>query len=129
VSDYTEDNIRDAEPAQLNKWISDIRCSVLHMHDGRYQWRYKQPEASRVTAHAKPKPYATEWWAAGPLLEELAEQLDPFYGLRQEGLEYHWLDGEGVQDCMGETAQLAIARAWLLAHHRGLLEDDHEHTT
>jgi hypothetical protein len=90
-----------------------------------------------------PTPYATEWWAAGPLLEELHDTTYKFntkyfkgeekevvapFGLTRVVASAPWVCGPTVEGrvksfAKAETAPLAIARAWLLTYEHGLLED------
>jgi len=104
--DLTEEDILNADPEQLSEWISDRLCGKLHMHGDHYQWRYKHKTkwSDRVTAHPEPKPYATEWWAAGPLLQNTPYLAESFNEL--------------------ELRPADIARKWLLAYHEGLVEPD-----
>ena len=133
MTDHTEDDIRNATDEQLNQWIAQAR------DDERRQgwWRWPDwPGTQEECYNPAPKPYAIEWWAAGPLLDELQDVSVPSWRERlvcwtlvEYGL-WHccpkFVSGLGDPTGKGGTAPEAIARAWLLAYHRGLLEADHD---
>lgn len=74
----------------------------------------------------KPQPYSTEWWAAASLLEELQGEDIPNpkysdeWGVCKRDGEYrcgpvHHLEGFSKGAGVGDTAPLAIARAYIQA--------------
>ncbi|MFB6374085.1 MAG: hypothetical protein ABEN55_13450 [Bradymonadaceae bacterium] len=136
MSDLTEEQIRNADPEQLSDWIAQVK---------------DDPVKSEVPGGGVYVPeYASEWWAAGPLLEELQgiwlteevqrdlcdihgrkelPETDSGWGVMRYDLDEEWLCGPAhsfhgytLDVGRGDTAPEAVARAWLLAYERGLLE-------
>jgi hypothetical protein len=136
IEDLTEGQIHVADADQLNRWIAEERGDSRYDGANSTQWTWSPPGAlgPEHCHNEKPRPYASEWWAAGPLLEEVQSANDCDSGLALNsgiwgtdkwgcGPLNQYYEGHIEYMAMGDTAPETIARTWLLAYHRGLLED------